>query len=165
MRFNQIIHPEVITAKRGGCKEYPFILDMVHFSTEDGFTFDPKLMENMPSGGVADRLCSMKRFLMDGAKCYHINKDFLQAISKVQKDIPFGNLPHRFSAYISFSKDVLEDKHGFVQGAYVFVGPAKETTSLVRENSQIKLDVYDQIVDTEQKVLWICYLNNGEDSF
>jgi hypothetical protein len=78
-------------------------------------------------------------------KIYHIPKDFTQALMKVDREIPVDLLPERFFGYFSFAEGAIFDDSDEVQGAYVFIGPAEEST------------LKPGAVESE-KVIWISYV-------
>lgn len=74
-----------------------------------------------------DHFCMVKKFKSDGGKLYHVNHDFLDVLSKINREIPLDCLPERFLGYISFAPNTIKDDTGYIQGAYVFIGDAEET--------------------------------------
>jgi hypothetical protein len=84
------------------------------------------------------------KFKKERPRVYHVGKDFTQAMSQIDRDIPIDRLPERFFAYISFPEKTLYPEDGpneEVRGAFIFIGPAKETFG-------------PQEIDKE-KVVWI----------
>jgi hypothetical protein len=90
------------------------------------FLVKPRLMDF--DDNSRDHFCFVKKFKVDSGKIYHINKDFLSVLSEINREIPIDCLPDRFLGYISFPQQSIKDDTGFIQGAYVFIGDAKETT-------------------------------------
>lgn len=156
MRFNQIIHPETVLGKRGSAsliEIYKTILPVISYEGfGKSYSVSDKRVKEFDNN-MSDHMMIVKRFLLDGAKCYHVNRDFLTEIAKVDRAIPIDRLPSKFSGYISFAKDTLRDETDFVQGAYVYVGPAGETS--FANTPEMK--------SVDQKVLWVSYLGQSDD--
>jgi hypothetical protein len=84
-----------------------------------------------------------KKFLAESPKIYHVQRDFLLALSQVDRDIPLQFLPERFFGYISFAPQTLRDDTGWVEGAYCYIGDSKGT--ILNPEKAI------------EKVLWVVY--------
>src|ERR1039458_3265944 len=132
MRFSRCLHPEIILDQRGD----PFIRSVYKFSQSavayiewQGYAIDwnkyPK--EFITSESATSEVLMGWKFKKERPEIYHVGKDFLNAISKIDRDIPVDLLPERFFAYFSFSEKTIWDGTDWVQGMYVFIGPAHET--------------------------------------
>ena len=65
-------------------------------------------------------------FRDNNGKVYYIGKDFAQALSKFDREIPIDTLPKKFYGYIQFAEGALQDDSGFVDGAFVAVATLEE---------------------------------------
>ena len=106
------------------------------------YSFSPELR------GAADDItisaCAIyKKFLSETQQIYHVQRDFLQALSGVDREIPIQFLPDRFFGFISFAPNTIRDDTGWVEGAYCYIGGIEETALTQRENTE--------------KILWIVY--------
>ena len=88
----------------------------------------------------------MSRWRIDQGKVYHVNQDFLRALSRVERKVDIKYLPERFIGYISFADGTVFDESDEVEGAYVYVGPAKYT--MLRDTSS-------------ERVFWCAYICKG----
>jgi hypothetical protein len=164
MRLKKILHPELVLDKRGPedvRRMFKLMMDKIIWRKEPRTTDIPsdfgnsqpmweltggaEVLEHDPNG--RDHWLLMKKFQVERPKIYHIGKDFLNALVRVNKDIPADLLPERFFGYISFADEAVYDEDGYVDGAYVFIGDAKE----IFHNH------------AGRKVLWIAYHQNPID--
>jgi hypothetical protein len=128
MRFSRILHPEVILNRRGDTQAreiYQKTLDMIEI-TDNGVYFEAKdqmgwvIANSLQRDHVFLRfMTNCKIFKKKKAPVYHIGKDFLQALQKIDREIPLDVLPESFSAYFSFAEDSVFDEDGAVEGGYV----------------------------------------------
>lgn len=86
---------------------------------------------------------AIKRHEERNGKFYYIPKDFTQALSKIDKDIPIEYLPEEFYGYFEFGDGALADDSGPVTSAYVFIGKVKNIVGgayTVVNNTQLNED-------------------------
>lgn len=95
-----------------------------------------------------DHFCLVKKFKSENGRLYHVNRDFLQTLSQIDKEIPIDCLPDSFLGYISFAPKTISDDTGFIQGAYVFIGDGEETP--------LGPELWGK------KVLWCSYIEEGD---
>lgn len=146
MRLNKILHPEMILNKRGPEHVRNFFYNTVRkieFPKEGGGAIVPESVGRLNQSEHRS-LTLMRRWQIDNGKVYHVSKDFLLALSGIERGVCLDYLPERFVAYISFADEAIYDDADEVVGAYVYVGPAKYTS------------LRDDYVD--KKALWIAYI-------
>lgn len=134
MRFGRILHPEMILNKRGNklARElYRKTIDMIEITAE-GIKFETQdpmssmIAEGLSKDAVFLRfIASCKIFTERKAPVYHIGREFLQALQKIDRKIPVDILPESFAAYISFSDNTVFDEEGAVEGGYVCIDRGK----------------------------------------
>jgi hypothetical protein len=156
MRFKQVVHPEIVLDKRGPelfRLLYRRFLPKVNWDADNKEFFAMPIVMKTFDELMLDHFALVRRFLIDKGPIYHVTKDFLTEIAKVDKAIPLDRLPKRFIAYISFAKETIKDDAGYIQGAYVYVGPMFDTSlgGLVRQGK-----------DRNTPTLWVSYVNEGE---
>lgn len=152
MRFIQIIHPEIILGRRGNRAEREAMMQLVsQVSIVDGGLKASKMLMAMGDVNLVDALALMRKWKDSERAVYHSGGDFLVEIAKVDRAIPVDRLPDRFLSYLSFGKNIIYDEEDAIQGAYVFIGPAHET-SFGHEN---------YVSGPSAKVLWIAYMTLG----
>lgn len=130
MRFGRTLHPEIVLNKRGSKQArefYSLAMNMIDI-TPGGVAF--KAQDTM-SAIVAEGLARDPVFLRFTANCkifkernapvYHIGREFLQALQKIDREIPVDLLPEKFSAYFSFSNNTVFDDDAAVEGGYVSI--------------------------------------------
>jgi hypothetical protein len=136
MRFSRTLHPEIILDKRGekSSRElYRKIINMIKV-TPEGIRFetdaDPMsyfIAETLTKDSVFLRfMASCKIFLDRKAPVYHIGRDFLLALQKIDRQIPLDILPESFIGYFSFSDNTIFDESCAVEGGYVCIGRGRE---------------------------------------
>jgi len=113
---------------------------------QNNFSFSGPIMQLDDHSRNFMAMC--KKFKVESGKSYYINKDFLLALSEIDREIPLEYLPKRFLGYFGFPDKAIQDDTGYVTGAYVYVGDARETI--------LKDDLYGK------QVLWVVYLNEDE---
>ena len=148
MRLTKILHPEIITDRRGPVtlrKIYRQALSQIEFVAETGGVIVPTLvLESDPVNQRAMTL--MRRWQLDNGKVYHVSKDFLLALAGVERGVSLDYLPQRFVGYVSFADRTIYDDTHEVEGAYVYLGPAR----------------YAGLKDvSEKRVLWVVYICSG----
>lgn len=153
MRFSQIIHPELILGKRGNKMDREGLAKML-----SGVDLHPEGLEVqqwlLDAGDVnlVDACVLMKKWRDSHEKAiYHAGGDFLREIAKVDRSIPVDRLPSRFLAYISFGTGIIRDEEDPIQGAYVFIGPASETS----------FGHQRYVSGPDAQVLWISYMTDA----
>lgn len=153
MRFKQLIHPELLIGKRGNAKVRAMHAELLsQVDLEDGGIRVGEMLQAMGDVNLSDAVALMKKWVQSPTReIYHSGGDFLKEISKVNRDIPIELLPDHFIAYISFGKDIIHDEEDAIQGAYVYVGPAKETS----------FAHHGYVSNPDAKVLWIAYMTDG----
>jgi hypothetical protein len=134
MRFSRILHPEIMLNRRGEKRAreiYQKALDMIEI-TDNGVYFQAKdelswvIAQSLQRDHVFLRfMTNCKIFKSKKSQVYHIGKDFLVALQKIDREIPLDVLPSSFSAYISFAEDTVFDEEGSVEGGYVSIGTGK----------------------------------------
>ena len=146
MRFNKILHPEILMGKRGDSFLRKFYEKTAHdIDLRDdgrgGMGINALVMQLDRSQQRS--LALMQRWRKDQGGVYHVNRDFLEALARVERGISMKYLPERFVGYISFADGAVFDESDEIEGAYVFIGPAKYT--MLKDVSS-------------QRVFWCAYL-------
>lgn len=148
MKFDKLLHPEIVLGKRGDDFMRKFYREAVHtirFRPEGG-GMEINALVNMMNRSQQRSLALMQRFRLDQGKVYHVNRDFLEALSGVQRDINLKYLPERFVGYFSFAEETIYDEEDEVEGAYIYVGPSRHT--MLQDS-------------TAERVFWCAYITKG----
>lgn len=151
MKFTELIHPEIVLGLRGEKS----IIDFYREFSKNLFISEGKIfLESNPGDSYEKLLLSdeifrkhyllTQHFKKHNSKVYYINKDLIDALSSIDKEIPLDILPTEFSGYILFEKDCVFDEEGPIEGGYVSITKGK--------NSGI-LDKYK-----ESTVFWTSYI-------
>ncbi len=149
MRLTKVLTPEVVMDKRQRSFDnafYKMVLnDISHVGP--GLICGPGLLaQNEIMRGHFALAWKWRR---GPGQVYHIGKDFAQAISRVEKDIPLDLLPERFFAYFSFPEGTFfETTEGYtaaVRGGFIFIGPGDETTSKIAGGRRVVWINYDMV--------------------
>jgi hypothetical protein len=130
MRYDTILHPEMILNKRGPEFARSFLksaLDMIEVR-KGGVYFEA---HDPTSHFIAESLHRDKVFLRCLTTCkifrdqkppiYHIGRDFLQTLQKIDREIPVDILPEKFLAYFQFAENAIFDDDGVVEGGYICI--------------------------------------------
>jgi hypothetical protein len=147
MNFKNILHPELILNRRGpeSVREfYAHTVREIQFLESGGVTV-PEFVKELNSSEQR-AMTLMRRWQIDNGKVFHVNRDFLIALSGIERNVNLDYLPERFVGYISFAPEVMFDDEDEVEGAYVYVGPSKYTS------------LKDQNVE---RVFWCAYVTKG----
>lgn len=160
VRFNRVLHPEIVQDRRGLAESreiYRTVLSacrqvkgqLVFEPTDLGYQIS-KVLHRDPI--LARHCLHVKHFVTtNGAKTYHVGKDFAQALAKIDREIPIDVLPPNFICYISLAEGSVSDESGDVQGGYVWLGTAqKEEIYLTQEKCWL---------EEGKRYLSISYLN------
>jgi len=129
MRICKILHPEVILGLRGSAftfKLYDLLHKHITWTPEEGYKHAVERNEGWTASLEEDMLITWK-YKQERPPIYHVPRDFLKAIAKIDKEIPVELLPDRFFAYFSFAENTIWDGSQWVQGMYVYIGPENET--------------------------------------
>ena len=129
MKLSKVLHPEIVLDKRGDehlRRAYQKItaglgheVGRGYYSTLTSWEFlDPNIREHF--------LIAWK-FRRERPPVYYVPKDFVEAISRVDRDIPVDLLPKTWFGYISFAEGSMFDESDEIQGAYVYIGPPEQT--------------------------------------
>lgn len=111
---------------------YHEIKSDLKISPEKGIAFGPTTRKycTILTGTVDENALShlgiARKFQTDRPKIYYVGKDFAQAMSGIDREIPADRMPKNFFGYIAFGKDALKDESHFVEGVYTFIGPADQ---------------------------------------
>lgn len=129
MKFNRVIHPEVVLGLRGDPQEknfYDYIHKNMAWDPKLGFGFDVNT-EGM-SQSQLDNLAITYKFRLERPPVYHVSSDFAKAMFHVDREIPVDLLPRPFFTYFSFPERTVWDGSDWVQGVYVYIGKGEQTT-------------------------------------
>lgn len=171
MRFNQMVHPELILNKRGeklsrglyqawmkmvtdidysdSKKQIAYEFD----NTQIRSAYDMKLMNILRDDNMfAQHICLVKKFIKLQGKVFHFTKPLLEDLSKMNKQIPSEFLPDNFIGYLSFPPGAIEDESNSVQGAYVCVCPAVASVSFGPDEPKYPGE------EKTDRVIWISYV-------
>jgi len=66
-------------------------------------------------------------------KAFYLPKSFAQDLSRVDRATPTSVLPDRFLGYFQFAEGSIKDENDWVEGGYVYIGPANEIGLKVEE--------------------------------
>jgi len=134
MRFSRILHPEILLNRRGpnhAREIYSKAMSMIQI-TDSGVYFEAHddlswvLAQSLQKDHIFLRfMTNCKIFKDKKSPVYHIGKDFLLALQKIDREIPIDILPETFSAYFSFADDTVFDEDGAVEGGYVTIDSGK----------------------------------------
>jgi hypothetical protein len=145
MRLKKVLQPEVVLGLRDWDVSVPNLHSSAMYQemiqdmrpiTGGGWFFPDWIREKVKTDPLAalvfnaakrTDLCLSKKFELERPPIFHSPREFLQALMKIDKDIPIEALPDRFFAYFSFAEDTVWDGEDFVQGMYVFIGSPTET--------------------------------------
>jgi len=136
MKFNKILHPEVVLGLRGDLKLtqcYAELFQKIGKHPEGGYTYDDDLFDAFVKDvPFMDSILMPWKFAHDWHKgerphVFHAGKDFVKAMTKMDREIPVDFLPERFFAYFSFPEKTIHDGDHWIQGCYIFIGPPQET--------------------------------------
>lgn len=145
MRFNKLIHPEILLDKRGSPFGRLFYKKIMAGIDYDDHHFYMNGKFNLPLGENDRRYLNlMKVFKQKNGQVYHVNKDFLEALSKVDLAMPVDLLPNELIAYVSFAHHTLRDEKDWIQGGYVYIGKGYGATA-------------------GKRVLWVAFLSDYVD--
>lgn len=134
MRFGRVLHPEIVLGKRGTKEEIAFVqkaLAMTSIDPRGGLTWegdrDDLLAVLIGSALEQDQVfvrwvTSCKKFVeAKTAPTYHVGREFLQALQKVDLKVPVEIIPDSFCAYFSFASKTVFDESDAIDGGYVCV--------------------------------------------
>ncbi len=156
MKLSQVLHPEIVLGRRGDAFQKRFYEEVLakvsHSDVGYSINIDPELdtpIQKMVLPGLdpnlTEHLLLCHKFKVERPKVYHLGADWAEVMAGIDKEIPTEHLPARFFGYISFADKALHDGDEYVQGAYVFIGPGKETAVPPSEWHQ-------------EKVFWVSYV-------
>jgi len=127
MKFKRVLHPEIILDKRGDSYIRTMYRELLRSTRMRGAltigTDDPRIAEFLQHDvNFRMHLGHCHLYVNDpNAQCFHLGKDFTQALAKIDRDIPIDILPKNFVCYISFAEGSLSDEDGDIQGGYVSI--------------------------------------------
>jgi hypothetical protein len=133
MKISEVLHLELAKDKRGKGVEremYRECFDFMEWVPELGtYKMEPKTETQMKlfqwiaqDDNFMHHVAMVKRIVDFNHDAYYIPKEFLKALSKMDRGIPIEYLPENFYGYFQFPKNVLFDEQSAVKCAYVFVG-------------------------------------------
>ena len=146
MKLSKVIHPEIMLNRRGTSilrLPYREFLPSIKHCPEGYLVTNHDLASK--DRNIISHFCLCYRFKHNSGKIYHVGKEFLEAISKVDREIPIQYLPDNMMVYFSFAEKTIYDGEEEIQGAYVYIGDAKNTILNVSEWGQ--------------KVIWVSYVS------
>jgi hypothetical protein len=157
LKFAKVLHPEMILGLRGdpiNQKLTNLLCNKIWYHPEQGYVvgFDSSWD---PSSSFHDSIVMSWKFretwkTKDRPGVYHSGKDFLKALSKIDREIPIDLLPERFLGYFSFPENTIWDGNDWIQGCYVFIGPPNETP--------LKKGYWPE----SEKVFWAVYISQAD---
>lgn len=129
--FSEIIHPELVLDRRGREYDREIYRDLFkEISYVEGAGWKallpPEMISNEP---LLHHFILTKKFSIEKPPVYRLGKDFGSVLANIDNDIPVDRLPERFFGYVSIPRGVIEDDTGHIDGGYVFIGDAKETSA------------------------------------
>ena len=169
MKLSKVINMELALDRRGKSPirdMYREVLPWLKWVEEEQTyelypsTGNPGLVEMITSDlNLVHHLGMVSRVIKEKAGNYYFPKEFLQALSKLDRGIPIDYLPEKFWGYFEFADSAIGDDAGGVKSAYVFVGKMKNFHS--REGKFNDGDV-DRIIDPEETIISLSYLNDSD---
>jgi hypothetical protein len=147
MRIKKVVHPEIVIDKRGDVdvrEAYKVFMEGIGYVEGEGYYTKNPLWQALDPN-LKEHFLFCWKFKQERPPVYYVPKDFAEAISRIDRDIPVDLLPKRFFGYFAFADGSVFDESDEVQGAYVYVGPPEETS--------IKLG----LLETASTCLWISY--------
>lgn len=147
MRIQRVIHPEIVIDKRGDRDvraAYKKFIEGIGYVEGEGYYAKNPLWQALDPN-LKEHFLFCWKFKQERPPVYYVPKDFAEAISRVDRDIPVDLLPKRFFGYFAFAEGSVFDESEEIQGAYVYVGPPEETS--------IKLG----LLETASTCLWVSY--------
>jgi hypothetical protein len=150
MRIDRILHPEIVLGKRGDkrlIQFYKTCFPQIEL-TPEGYACGLEVRQF--DENLRDHAILTHKFRQSGSKVFYCGKDFIQVLSKIDKEIPLQFMPQKFLGYLAFPEETVFDGEEEIQGAYVYVGEGKGTT-LKKE-------------DWDKKIIWISYVGKNLNS-
>ena len=129
MRLSKVLHPEIVLGRRGPdwIKDYyKKTVKEIDFLQEGGASV-PHIFAEIGEGEIRG-LTLMRKWMITGTKVYHVSSDFLSALAGIERGVSLDYLPDRFCGYLSFAEKTIYDDEDEIEGAYCFIGPARETS-------------------------------------
>lgn len=151
MRFDRVLHPEIVAGLRGPAdlrkyfKDYHRQIKFVGTKPPFDVQSDSLELEKMHPSDLKILIFS-KYFKMTGAPIYALSKDFTHALSKLSRNIPVDILPKRFFCYLSFPDGSLLHSGMSVSGAYVWLSRKDEMPFGTIEIKDLTPDSYYLVV-------------------
>lgn len=130
MRYSTIIHPEILLDKRGPEYARAFMKKVTGMIQvlDRGIYFegnDPEelmLAQSLQRDSVFLRFITTCKLAKDQkVPTYHVGRDFLQTLQKIDREIPVDILPEKFFAYFQFDEKSVFDDDGEVEGGYICI--------------------------------------------
>jgi len=153
MRLTKILLPEIIKGTRGpedAIRFYEKMTGMIDEVGPHGLRVNDTRLAQSFDQVMQSNFALAWKYKNQGARTYHIGRDFANAMVNVKKEIPLDLLPERFFAYFSFPENTFTDvEEGAVAGGFIFIGDRSET--IIRENANLD---YGPM----KKVVWINYI-------
>jgi hypothetical protein len=150
MNISNLLHPEILLDTRGPKNLRDFCkwsLQATAVLGESKYYFDSgKLPEHaqsilepyITSAWRADYVRQyglFKKFVENRGKTYYIPRDFLTALSKIDREIRVDYYPENFSGYFAFPKNFVKSPDGeFFNGAYVFSRSTQIDSNKMKSN-------------------------------
>lgn len=136
MHLNRVIMPEIVLGRRGHpqvIEAYKHFMKGIHKVWNEEEKIHKWLIPAVsdrttgaPDANLANHHLMCRLFRDNNGKVYYIGKDFAQALSKFDREIPIDTLPKKFYGYIQFAEGALQDDSGFVDGAFVTIATLED---------------------------------------
>lgn len=131
MQIKRLIFPEILYGKRGDketIKFYDYVIKNISIGTSEGkpVILAPCIDTSNSDENIATFWLMSKLFKARSAPVYYLPKDFSVALSKIDRELPIEYLPKKFFGYIQLAEKSISDDDGYVDGGFVYIGPAKD---------------------------------------
>lgn len=110
MRFNKIIHPEIVLDRRG-----PLETRKVYKDFFTNLKLNLKIKDNVLQGHAIT--CSY--FRSYGGVVYHVPERFSDSLLRLEKDISTSFFPKKLNCFFSFASEKFIENGDYYVGAYV----------------------------------------------
>ena len=151
MRFEDVMHPEMIFGIRGDQRLIDFYKNLrSKLYVEDGKIFLGTNLANQTERLLIEDEIFRKHYLLTqhfkqaSGSVYYIKRELIEALSSVDKEVPLEVIPPEFSGYILFEKNTVFDEEGSIEGGYVSI------------TKGIKSGISDEFA--ESPIFWASYV-------